>query len=207
MKTIRLTALLLLVCLVCGCGEKTASASQTDATTGPAGESRESLLTFTVEEGSEEGTLVTRWVYADEDTAEFCPVLPPVPEGFPVMIGTMYEGAASALLTGTVWGDTESGTAECVLVMKGESPETVLTLMYSRDKVALLELDADMLSFCRQDEKTGLFLTVFTEDGPLSFEDAGSMLEGILEAHGMTAVYEGYGLTSDKVTDLRGNAA
>lgn len=206
MHKIRFAAIPLLFALLCGCGQKTVNAAPEEAPemlpAETAAAPRESLVSFTKEEGPEEGILLTCWSYAGTEAAEFYTVLFPVPEEFPYPAGTVYEGAKAALLGGTVMGDGESGTAEYVLIKKDGGPETLLTLMYSRDRVALLELDDGMLSFCRQDKNTGLWTVVFTDDGPLGFADAALMLEGILETYGMVPVLEAYGLAPGEALDL-----
>lgn len=158
-------------------------------------------LAFTEDEGPEAGIRLTLWTYDGLDAAEFYTLLVPTPEEFPFSIGTMYEGPDAALLSGVVRGDRESGTAELLLIKDGGA-ETVLTLMYARDRVALLELDAGMLSYIRQDPATGLYLVVFTDDGPLSFADAAAVWEGLLQTHALAPVYTDYGIGPDAVADL-----
>lgn len=162
-----------------------------------------SLLSFTEDEGPEEGAELTYWSYNGSDAAEFITILLPVQEGFPLSIGTMLEGPDAALLSGVVRGDRESGTAELVLAAKDGSTETVLTLMYSRDRVSLMELDADMGSFCRRDEATGLYTVAFTDDSALSFENAGLLLEGLTEKYTLAPAFTSYGLDPAGLLDLR----
>ena len=201
MKTDRILALLLTVFLLAGCGQKTGNAAEkpSAAQTVP----KESLLTSYTDEGPEKGISLTCWSYNGNEAAEFLTILLPTPEGFPLSVGDMYEGADTALLTGVVRGDGESGTAELLLVDKDGRSETVLTLMYSRDRVALLELDDGMRDFCCQDEATELWTVVFTDDGPLSFEDAGTLLEGVTEKYSLAPVFRAYGLDPDGLFDLR----
>lgn len=200
MKTIRTITLLFLVLLLCGCANKGVIAEAGETVPVPGADSR---LSFLREEGPEPGVELTCWSYAGEEAAEFCSILLPVQEEFPLAVGTMLEGRHAALLTGVVRGDGEGGTAEMVLVSEEDGAETVLTLMYSRDRVALLELDAGMLSFCRQDPATGLWTVVFTDDGPLSFSDAGMLLEGLTEKYGLAPAYVYYGLDPAGLMDLR----
>lgn len=160
-------------------------------------------LSFTEEEGPEEGVRMTCWSYAGNEVASFYAFLLPAPEGFPPVIGTMYEGPEAALLTGVVSGDRESGTAELLLVTADDDTDTLLTFMYARDRVALLELDADMRSYTVQDPVTGLYLVVFTEEGPISFADAGLLLEETVRQHALVPAYAQYGLEGSAVTDLR----
>ena len=168
----------------------------------PAQASASRRLSFTEEEGPEEGVRITYWSYDGNEVAEFLAVPVPVPEEFPIEIGTMYEGTDAALLSGVVRGDSEGGTAELVLVTDLNT-ETVLTLMYSRERVALLELDADMLSFCLHDDASGLWTVVFTDDGPLSFAAAGAMLTGLTEKYALSPVFLRYGLDPAGPQSLR----
>lgn len=162
-----------------------------------------SLLSFLEDEGPEEGAELTYWSYDGEDAAEFITILLPAQDGFPLNIGTMLEGPDAALLSGVVRGDREGGTAELVLVIKGGGTETVLTLMYSRDRVSLLELDADMGAFCRRDPVSGLYTVAFTDDGALSFESAGELLAGLTEKYALAPAFLTYGLEPEGLLDLR----
>ena len=207
MKTIRTITLLLLIFLLCGCGNKavTADAAHTGVPAvmeAAAAPERATLLSFTEDEGPEKGAELTCWSYAGNEAAEFLTILLPMQEEFPLMIGTMYEGKDAALLTGVVRGDSEGGTAELILADE-DGAETVLMLMYSRDKVALLELDAEMLSFCRQDAATGLWMVVFTDDGPMSFSNAAMLLEGLTEKYSLEPAFQYYGLDPARLMDLR----
>lgn len=217
MKRNKTAALLLAVFLLAGCGKGSASASTAKATEtlvneetvvltvsdGASAPKTESLLSFWEDEGPEEGIRMTGWSYNGAEAAEFCSILLPVPEGFPIDIGTMYEGPEAALLCGAVRGDAESGTAEMILAEKSGETQTLLTLMYSRDRVALLELNADMLSFCAHDEASGLWSVVFTDESELSFEDAAQMLEGVLESYSLSPAFSCYGLAPAGNMDLR----
>ena len=195
MKNRRTVSLILTVLLAVCC--ISASAEETPAFTAPG------MITFTAEEGPEEGVQLTRWACNGTEAAEFLSILLPLPEGFPIRIGTMYEGPEAALLTGTLRGDAESGTAEVLLVTADGETEPVLTLMYARDRVSLLELDEDLADFCYYDETAELWLAAFAEEDVLSFNAAAMRLEGFAETCSLTPVIACYGLDPAAVMDLR----
>lgn len=163
-----------------------------------------------VEAGDEEGEGPASAEYYSDDgiLAVFSAVKLELPGEFPVRAGEAYEGKdGSMFFAGAVYGDGENGTVDFILLAdKGEGPEaeTVLSVIYSRDRIALLEMDDGMKLW---QNGAGLYLAAVSDNGTLSKEEAAALLNDVFEEYGLTElVFTDYDVAPGSVLDLSGEA-
>lgn len=146
--------------------------------------------------------------YCDEGILSvFSTILIDMPASFAVKPGEMYAGRDGSLLyAGAVYGDEENGTFDFVLVTEteeGPEAETVLSVIYSPDRIALLEMDDGMNLWTNE---AGYYLAAVGDDGSMPKEEAAALLTGLFKDYRMDELlFTDYDAPEDALLDLRVN--